>query len=484
MIMLGLLLLALTGGAALLVGGNTPLVGGNRAWASQTLPLHACAAAAAETVGSAAPAETVDSAPPAASPAYQRVLDASRRGDWEACLTVLDAARAEHTGGLLARSLHAASLACSRAGQWETAQELVLELEATGLKPRIDAYNAVIRAAGRARQPAAAVALLGRMREAGTEPNAVSYACAIEGLREARDHAGCVAMLQSMRDRGVAPNKAAFSSAVAACRLAGKGRVAARLLKDAQAAGLTPTEGDFVSAMTACVADKAGQEGVALWNRLRALEAEGAVPPLSSKPYTAAIALKAMAADARGAVELLSQMEAAGLAPDCVAYNTALRACGRAKDLASADALLRRMRAAGVQPDGYAYAAAISACGTKQRRALALVAEAEAAAEALGQGPPALPVYGAALDSCARAGAGLEALGLLRSMRARGVAPDVGCCGAALHALQAAGEWKEVHELLYTMRKEGIVTPDTLRDSNKALWNRAKRELGLGSRVK
>lgn len=409
--------------------------------------------------------------------ACQMVEEASKRGDWKASLELLEAARAEYNGGFLARCLHAATVACSRAGQWETAIELLTEQEGTKFPPRIEVYHAAVRAAVRARKPTVAVKLLEQMRIAGTPPDARSYGFALAALRDAGDVPGCVALLQSMLDRGVPRSTGHYSVAVSACKKAGQGKLAARLLKDAQAAGLVPTEEDFVATMAACVAEGTASEGTATWNRLRALAAEGAAPALSVKAYTAAMALKAMVGNTRGARETLEMMEEAGLAPDLVAFNTALRACAKSKDMPAAEALLARLRRVGLAPDSYTYSAAISACVRNLPRALELLAEAEA--EAGEKLAPA--VYGAALSACARAGAGREALSLLERMRLRGVAADLGCCGAAVHALQAAGEWREVYDLLYSMRAEGMLSPDNMRQSHVGLFHRAKKELGMVS---
>lgn len=407
--------------------------------------------------------------------ACQMVLDASWQGNWAASLELLDAARAEYTGGYLARCLHATAVACSKAGQWETAIELLTELEGTGFAPRIDAYHAAIRAVSRARKPAVAVKLLDKMRAAGTPPDSRTYGFALAALGDAGDVSGCVALLQSMLDRGVPPSAGHYSIVVAACKKAGQGRLAARLLKDALAAGLVPPEEDFVATMTACMAESASNEGIAAWNRLRALKAEGAAPALSVKAYTAAMALKAMVGNAGGARELLDMMEEAGLSPDLVAFNTVMRACAKAKDLPAAEVLLMRLRRVGLAPDGYTYSAAISAAISNLPRALELLAEAEADAES----QLALAVYGAALSACARAGAGRDALALLERMRARGVAPDMGCYSGALHALQAAGEWREVYDLLHSMRADGVLSLDNMRQSHVGLFQRAKKELGM-----
>ena len=40
-----------------------------------------------------------------------------------------------------------------------------------------------------------------------------------------------------------------------------------------------------------------------------------------------------------------------------------------------------------------------------------------------------------------------------------------------------AGEWQQVHDLLFLMRGEGVTTVDTLSGYHKNLWKRAKVEL-------
>lgn len=123
-------------------------------------------------------AATASTAP--VSGPVDRILEASRAGDWQRCVALLDEARAQHGSRLLARSLHATSLACSRAGEWAVAERLLLELvDTTGLAPRADAYNGAIRAASRAGDPKGASRLLQQMSDAGVEPDAVSYSCAV-----------------------------------------------------------------------------------------------------------------------------------------------------------------------------------------------------------------------------------------------------------------------------------------------------------------
>jgi len=247
------------------------------------------------------------------------------------------------------------------------------------------------------------------------------------------------------------------------------------MLRQAEEQGLAPTEPDFLHGLVACGSSGAHAQGAALWARLRQLAADGALPPLSPKAFTAAIGLRAAAADADGAIALLEELEAAHGQPDLRAFNAALRACALASDAPAAKALLARVAEAGLRADSFSYAAAIRSCGSDTPRALSLLRDACTVAG----GAPPVAVYGAALECCARGGAWRDALDTLAQMRDAGVPADAGCYGAALHALQSAGEWTHVYEMLYEMRREGVTSAPSLRRDQIALWRRAKRELGL-----
>ena len=70
-----------------------------------------------------------------------------------------------------------------------------------------------------------------------------------------------------------------------------------------------------------------------------------------------------------------------------------------------------------------------------------------------------------------------ECLELLERMEGAGVKGDAGVYNGALHALQKAGEWQQVHDLLFLMRGEGVTTVETLSGYHKNLWKRAKVEM-------
>ena len=82
------------------------------------------------------------------------------------------------------------------------------------------------------------------------------------------------------------------------------------------------------------------------------------VPPFR----LSALNSRARAGDARGAVNLLSEMEEAGIAPSVVSFATAIHAASSFNSSSLASALLSSMEPAGVVPNAFVFTAALSAC--------------------------------------------------------------------------------------------------------------------------
>ena len=115
---------------------------------------------------------------------------------------------------------------------------------------------------------------------------------------------------------------------------------------------------------------------------------------------------QAISARAKGstwelALSLLEDMQARGLGPDVISYNSAISACAKGLQWERALVLLDEMQARGLEPDGISFNAAILAC--------------EQAAQ------------------------GARALALLDEMRARGLEPDVISFNGAISACEKAG---------------------------------------------
>ena len=159
------------------------------------------------------------------------------------------------------------------------------------------------------------------------------------------------------------------------------------------------------------------------------------------------------AAAARGA---LSAMEAAGVAPDLVSFNSLITALGRAGDLEGALRTLKGLGSRGLKPDAYSYTAAIGACADN-----AAASGAAAAAAALGlldemsrrRVEPTALTYSRAIAAAAAAGGAASADGgavveasercvnLLEAMSEAMLPCTAPALNAALGACAAAGRY-------------------------------------------
>ena len=55
-----------------------------------------------------------------------------------------------------------------------------------------------------------------------------------------------------------------------------------------------------------------------------------------------------------------------------------------------------------------------------------------------------------------------------------GTPPDHGCYGAVLDACHGAREWAHVHALLFEMRRDGVLSPETMRPFHRSLWQQVR----------
>lgn len=81
-------------------------------------------------------------------------------------------------------------------------------------------------------------------------------------------------------------------------------------------------------------------------------------PPLPLE----ALNSRARAGDARGAVDLLAEMDKAGIAPSVVSFATAISAAANFNSSALAATLLTTMEASGLTPNSFVFTAALTAC--------------------------------------------------------------------------------------------------------------------------
>ena len=454
---------------------------------SVLVAIHFTCLAGFHTTAPRCPPPRLDAAASPPPDQSEALSAAAIAGDGAAALTLLEemCAAAEATPGRwphpnFPRCFDDAIIACSRSTppDWEGALQCLQRMTSVGLEPRLYAFNGAIAACGRAGQWKECMKLLNQMTAIGVKPDVVSFNAALNGLRLAGQATVALQTLTRMRDRDLTPDYTSYYCVVSACNKGGQAAPVLALVDSAITEGIALSEELLSDALQACGRGK-GQAVAAekLWSLLEDMRATaGSGGVLSVRSYNARLLERGTAGDWRGAVALLNGMAERGTKADASSVSLTARACGRAGAWEAAIALLKGCKEEfGVDPDERLYCSAMQACGKAKeyKRALELLDEAEGTLPSM-----SFKVYGAAMDAVSKnGGSWKECLELLERMEGAGVKGDAGVYNGALHALQRAGEWQQVHDLLFLMRGEGVTTVETLSGYHKNLWKRAKVEM-------
>jgi pentatricopeptide repeat protein len=161
-----------------------------------------------------------------------------------------------------------------------------------------------------------------------------------------------------------------------------------------------------------------------------------------------------------GALDLMREMQQAGVPPDAVTYNAVMNACAKAGKSGKALEVLQHMKDAHVQLTVATYGTALDACARRAEweRSFFLLHEMREEPSLL---QPDEACYSAAINSCVRAGRWQEALQLLRDMKAEGMKPNQITACAAINACTQGGQPQLALDLLEEMRRTGM-EPDTV----------------------
>ena len=235
----------------------------------------------------------------------------------------------------------AASLACLRAGgKWERAVELLEELEAGkhGLSPDLGCYGAVMATLGEAGQWERALDLLRLLQRRGAAGAAAwavgqSSEAGWDSERLAAEALGHAAKTSSPN---AGPNLVCYNAAMAACARAGEWGPALDLLKEMEERGIFDTV-SFNCAMHACRGQGQWRKATSILGRMLNGEAvrgaaggvERTLPAPDAYSFTSAITACGAVGQADRAVELLHDMNAAGVAPTVVVFNAVIAAVAR-----------------------------------------------------------------------------------------------------------------------------------------------------------
>lgn len=349
--------------------------------------------------------------------------------------------------------------AVANSGRWEEALDVLRRMRRGGVAPTTPVYNAAIKACARGGQLKLALALLEEMQF-----NAAKAAAA-DGASSGAPAAG-----NSSRDRAGGASGSNVDG--------GTGTGPGRLVQENKRDGLERiSSGARLNGLGG--GGSSGSGGSRRSGR-RGRRKAATSPSSSCDPDIQTINTVMSACARAGRWELaLEVMKKAqrqdGIHPTRVTYNTAISACGRGGEVDQAVRLLREMRAAGLAPDAISFNSAIAACASRGqwKRALSLLAEMEAVAADGGDGDdeaeaeaeageggarrrglPDAYSFGSAIAACGRGGQWSLAVGLLSTMRRKGIAPGVVAFNAAISACGEAGQWERAVGLLRDMEAE------------------------------
>ena len=162
----------------------------------------------------------------------------------------------------------------------------------------------------------------------------------------------------------------------------------------------------------------------------------------------------------------IGRAQDAGIAPNAVAYHSAIRACATQKLWPVALSLLDDLRADGLALSTISYNAALAACERGGQWEEARLLLEEMCAEETGTGRPLADAisYNTAIAACRKGGsvgAARFALSLLRGMHERRLAPNVIAYTGAMTACVEAGRWRAALSLFSRLRANATVAqPD------------------------
>ncbi|CAM9211127.1 unnamed protein product [Scytosiphon promiscuus] len=367
--------------------------------------------------------------------------------------------------------------ACSKAGKWESARFVLLEMDRAGVTPETVAFNTVLAAFEHRPHPGnsggvgvakkdtprwpMALELLADMERRGVEPDVVTYNSLINVLRWGGQREKALAIVEDMNtkgaDGGVRPDVITYNSAIAACASGGEWKKAGQLIDEMRRKGLKPDRYSYTSAIHAC--SKAGNPLEAL-RLLRAMDANNVTPDVIA--MTACMDALAAGGKWSEAIMILDQMRSKGVTPNERTYKAAIQACGRGGQWQRALELLSRLenRASGATVQEYNCAMMACVTGGEPGRALDLLEQMKANKGGVNAGPD-MVTYTSAIMACSSTGKWDRALSLLEEMREAGprTQPNVRSYTAAIAACGRARKWEEAVALHSKLMEDGL-SPD------------------------
>eukprot|EP00891_Asterochloris_glomerata_P000997 jgi/Astpho2/997/Aster-x0964 len=158
--------------------------------------------------------------------------------------------------------------------------------------------------------------------------------------------------------------------------------------------------------------------------------------------------------DSSIALQLFQDMEARGLQPDLVAYNTAITAAGRTSSWELVQDLFDGLKDAGLRPDVWTFTSLIQAsqaCRRPWKQALDLFEQMQTAGV-----EPNVVTYTTVMGVLHRSGQWQMAMRIFRKMEGAGIQADVKAYNAAIAACAKGCDWQQAWSVFAGMRLLGV----------------------------
>lgn len=317
--------------------------------------------------------------------------------------------------------------------------------------PDAASYNTLVSAAFGASRPQLAAQLLAEMIRRRLRPTPHTYTSAILGAARAGQPAEAALWYYRMLREGEATTWTLNALLLAHANVADAASALVLMRQATEEVGghqhPQPDRVSFNTLITACARAKLPTEAEAAFAQM---ERRGLVPDQQS--FSSVLLAHSRAGDAARSQHWFDRMVSSGIAPDDIAFNTLLAA--HADSPAGAVAVLRQMAAAGVAASPTSHAIVIRAlCHDGDTSA------AEATLFALTAAGTQLnaSAYNSLLAAYAKAGHAAAAEAVLRSMISNGVAPTLVTHNTVASAHAAAGaDVERVERVLERATAEGL----------------------------
>ncbi|KAL3679316.1 hypothetical protein R1sor_022272 [Riccia sorocarpa] len=227
-----------------------------------------------------------------------------------------------YTHKLMLSQFHILLNSARRRKIWRWALQLLDKMIQRGVEPDRFAWNAALIACSKAGETDSAISVFKRMIGRGQRPGVLSYGALLSALEKSNHFTGARMVWEHMKSMGMKPNVVAYTTMISACGRSGSYGEALQLLDEMPANGIQPTLITYNALITACARAGDGERALDVIQQMTAAK-------IQPDCITYAQLIEAMANEGRWkqATEAYETMQKLKLQPPAYAYEAVLRVC-------------------------------------------------------------------------------------------------------------------------------------------------------------